>query len=53
MFCNRIEDMHDMPSYHFFKLIIGLLLFGFIMMFNTVTSLFLVSFDTDYIHDIG
>ena len=34
-FCNRMEDM---PSYHFFKLII--LLFGFIMMFDT--SLFLL-----------
>ena len=39
--------MEDMPLtlYHIFKLII--LLFGFIMMFDT--SMFLLSFDTDYI----
>ena len=36
--------MEDMPLYHIFKLII--LLFGFIMMFDT--SMFLLSFDTDW-----
>ena len=41
VFCNRMEDM---PLYHIFKLII--LLFGFIMMFDT--SMFLLSFDTDW-----
>ena len=41
VFCNRMEDM---PLYHIFKLII--LLFSFIMMFDT--SMFLLSFDTDW-----
>ena len=36
--------MEVMPLYHIFKLII--LLFGFIMMFDT--SIFLLSFDTDW-----
>ena len=45
MFCNRKEDM---LLYHIFKLII-LLLFGFIMMFDTGIFLLNLSFDTDYI----
>ena len=41
MFCNRMKDMF---LYHIFKLLI--LLFGCIVMFDT--SMFLLSFDTDW-----
>ena len=42
VFCNVRKE--DMPLYHIFKLFI--LLFGFIMMFDT--GMFLLSFNTDY-----
>ena len=44
MFWNRKEDLW---LYQIFKLLI--LLFGFITMFDTGTTMFLLSYDTDYI----